>query len=70
MAAGCGDWDRIEALWPLSRYHALQAHWRRNGPPAHVSLAALAGFRPPAAPERIEDPEVLARRLRALGVLA
>ncbi len=70
MAAGCGDWDRIEALWPLSRYHALQAHWSRCGPPAHVSLAALAGFRPFSPVERIDDPDVLAARLRAMGVLA
>ncbi len=51
----------------------MQAHWRRHGPPAHVSLAALAGFRPPAPAERpgerIDDPDVLARRLRAMGVL-
>ena len=69
VAAGCGDWDRIEQTWPLSRCHALQAHWRCCGPPAHVSLAALAGFRPPAPTERVDDPEVLARRLRAMGVL-
>lgn len=69
MAAGCGDWDAIEQAWPLARYHAMQAHWRAHGPPAHVSLAALAGFRPPAAPERIDDPAVLAQRLRAMGVL-
>ena len=70
VAAGCGDWDAIEASWPLSRVHAVQAHWRRAGPPAHVSLAALAGFRPPSPPERVDDPEELARRLRAMGVLA
>ena len=70
MAAGCGDWDAIEAGWPLSRVYALHAHWRRHGPPAYVSLAALAGFRPAATPERIDDPDVLAQRLRAMGVLA
>jgi hypothetical protein len=69
VAAGCGDWDRIEERWPLSRVEALHAHWRRCGPPAHVSLAALAGFRPPAPDERIDDPDDLARRLRAIGVL-
>ena len=69
MAAGCGDWDVIEAGWPLSRCHALQAHWRRCGPPAHVSLAALAGFRPAAEPARIDDPDALAAHLRAMGVL-
>ncbi|WP_174301869.1 hypothetical protein [Caulobacter sp. S45] len=69
VAAGCGDWDRIERKWPLSRYRAMQAHWRRHGPPAHISLAALAGFRPPAPAERIDDPDALARRLRAMGVL-
>ena len=70
MAAGCGDWDAIEAHWPLSRCHAIQAHWRRCGPPAHVSLAALAGFRPPTDDRCIDDPEALATHLRALGVLA
>jgi hypothetical protein len=48
----------------------MRAHWRRSGPPAHISLAALAGFRPAAERERIDDPQTLAARLRAMGVLA
>lgn len=70
MAAGCGDWDRIEASWPLSRVQAMRTHWRANGPPAHVSLAALAGFRPPPAPDQpIASPEDAIAQLRAMGLM-
>ncbi len=70
VAAGCGDWDRLEASWTLHRCHALRRHWREVAPPAHVSLAALAGFRPAAATQRVDDPQDLARRLREMGLLS
>ena len=69
VAAGCGDWEAIEAGWPLSRVRAMQAHWREVAPPAHVSLAALAGFRAPSPKRQVDDPEELAAALRAAGVL-
>jgi len=68
VAAGCGDWDRLEATWDLNRYAALRRHWREVVPPAHLSLAALIGFKPRRT-EAVEDPEDLARELRALGVM-
>jgi hypothetical protein len=66
VAAGCGDWDQLEAGWTLHRVRAVQAHWRNVAPPAHVSLAALAGFR---RKERVDDPADLAQRLRDMGLL-
>ncbi len=50
----------------------MQRHWTQVAPPAHVCLAALIGFkprRPAARGETIEDPDELARQLRAMGVM-
>ncbi len=69
VAAGCGDWDRLEASWDLNRYAALRRHWREVAPPAHLSLAALIGFKPRRTEAAIDDPEELTRQLRALGVM-
>ena len=70
VACGCGDWDRVEASYDLHRYAALQRHWREVAPPAHVSLAALIGFKPQArSGQTVHDPDDLARQLRAMGVL-
>ena len=47
----------------------MRTHWREIAPPAHVSLAALAGFRPTVR-EQVHDPQDLTRRLRELGLLS
>ena len=47
----------------------MRTHWREIAPPAHVSLAALTGFRP-VGREQVEDPQDLTRRLREMGLLA
>jgi hypothetical protein len=35
----------VEARWNLHRYSALMRHWRREGPPAYVAVAAYLGLR-------------------------
>lgn len=70
VAGGCGDWDVIAASWDLTRYTALQRHWTQVAPPAHLSLAALIGFKPKRAAEAVvQDPDELARQLRAMGLM-
>ena len=70
VAAGCGDWDRLERTWTLHRYAALQRHWTAVAPPAHIVLAAWLGFKPKrGGGEVADDPEQLMRRLRAMGAL-
>ncbi|HTX50263.1 MAG TPA: hypothetical protein VME40_12840 [Caulobacteraceae bacterium] len=37
----------VEKTWNLRRYRALIRHWRREGPPTYVALAAYLGLRQP-----------------------
>jgi len=71
VAGGCGDWDVIAATWDLTRYSALQRHWTRVAPPAHLSLAALIGFKPKraGAGELVQNPDELVRQLQAMGLM-
>jgi hypothetical protein len=38
----------VETTWNLRRYRALIRHWRREGPPAYVAVAAYLGLREPS----------------------
>lgn len=74
VAGGCGDWDVIAASWDLTRYAALQRHWTWVAPPAHLSLAALIGFKPSrpaqvADKAVVQDPDELMRQLKAMGLM-
>ena len=71
VAGGCGDWDAIASQWDLTRYAAIQRHWTRVAPPAHLSLAALVGFKPKAAAVGavVQDPDELMRQLQAIGLM-
>ncbi len=55
VAAGCGDWDRLDETWDLHRYAAMQRHWRSVAPPLNVTLAAFCGFKPRAAVQPAAD---------------
>ena len=46
VAAGCsgGDWELVEDRWTLPRYYAMVKHWKDNGPPVYLAVAAYLGL--------------------------
>ncbi|MDB5582926.1 MAG: hypothetical protein JWR80_8102 [Bradyrhizobium sp.] len=70
VAAGVegGSWDGIEG-WSLTRADAMAAYWRRQGPPLHIAVNALANFvgitweadvSPPALPDDAQPGQTIA----------
>jgi hypothetical protein len=51
----------VESHWNLHRYSALMRHWRREGPPAYIAVAAYLGLResPRRAADLLEGPDLL-----------
>jgi len=62
VAAGCGGLAEIWETWSLADYLAQLAVYAELGPPAFVTLAAQAGFKPPPrarAAERLEGDDLV-----------
>lgn len=48
----------------------MQKHWRRNGPPVYLSVAAYLGFKPEKETKKTErTPETEAERLKGFEEL-